>query len=168
MLGIVGMLLTCIVHLSFLTERFSDFCDVLSGVPQGSVLGPMLFLGYIDNIVQHPSNIEMVLFADDAEMFLNVESNYDIACFQKDIESVCDWAIDWSISFNAEKCKILQLWTNAIDHIFEMKDVIAKFNIEYVTEENNFRILIDSKLKFRAHVGTVVSKANQTLGIRSM
>ena len=85
MLGIVGMLLTWIV--SFLTERkqrvrvgnmFSDFCDVLSGVPQGSVLGPLLFLGYIDNIVQHPSNSEMVLFADDAKMFLNVKSNYDI------------------------------------------------------------------------------------------
>ena len=99
MLGIAGMLLTWVV--SFLTERkqrvrvgdmFSDFCDVLSGVPQGSVLGPLLFLGYIDDIVQHPSNSEMVLFADDAKMFLNVESNYDIECFQKDIESVCDWA----------------------------------------------------------------------------
>ena len=172
MLGIAGMLLTWVV--SFLTERkqrvrvgdmFSDFCDVLSGVPQGSVLGPLLFLGYIDNIVQHPSNSEMVLFADDAKMFLNVESNYDIECFQKDIESVCDWAIDWSLSFNAKKCKILQLGTNAIDHIFEMKDGIARSNIEYVTEEKDLGILIDSKLKFRAHVGTVVSKANQMLGI---
>ena len=110
---------------------FSDFCDVLSGVPhrpQGSVLGPLLFLGYIDNIVQHPSNSEMVLFADDAKMFLNVESNYDIERFQKDIESVCDWAIDWSLSFNAKKCKILQLGTNAIDHIFEMKDGIGVDN----------------------------------------
>ena len=78
-LEIAGMLLTWIV--SFLTERkqrvrvgnmFSDFCDVLSGVPQCSVLGPLLFLEYIDNIVQHPSNSEMVLFADDAKMFLNV------------------------------------------------------------------------------------------------
>ena len=49
----------------------------------------------------------MVLFADDAKMFLNVESNYDIDCFQKDIESVCVWAIDWSPSFNAKKCKLL-------------------------------------------------------------
>ena len=49
----------------------------------GSVLGPLLFLGYIDNIVQHPSNSEMALFADDTKMFLNVESNYDIDCFQK-------------------------------------------------------------------------------------
>ena len=98
-------------------------------------------------------------------MFLNVESNYDIECFQKDIESVCDWAIDWSLSFNAKKRKILQLGTNAIDHIFEMKDGIARSNIEYVTEEKDLGILIDSKLKFRAHVGTVVSKANQMLGI---
>ena len=147
MLGIAGMLLTWIV--SFLTERkqhvrvgdmFSDFCDVLSGIPQGSVLGLLLFLGYIDNIVQHPSNSEMVLFADDAKMFLNVESNYDIECFQKDIESVCDWAIDWSLTFNAKKCKILQLGTNAIDHVFEMKDGIARSNIEYVTEEKDLGI----------------------------
>ena len=84
---------------------FSDFCDVLSGVPQGSVLGPLLFLGYIDNIVQHPSNSEMVLFADDAKMFLNVESNYDIECFQKDIESVCDWATQAKITSKMVKYK---------------------------------------------------------------
>ena len=46
-----------------------------------------------------------------------------------------------------------------------MKDGIARSNIEYVTEEKDLGILIDSKLKFRAHVGTVVSKANQMLGI---
>ena len=46
-----------------------------------------------------------------------------------------------------------------------MKDGIAKFIIEYVTEEKDLGILIDSKLKFRAHIGTVVSKANQTLEI---
>ena len=40
---------------------------------------------------------------------VNVESNCNIDCFQKDIESVCDWAIDWSLSFNVKKCKILQL-----------------------------------------------------------
>ena len=116
MLGIAGMLLTWVV--SFLTERkqrvrvgdmFSDFCDVLSGVPQGSVLGPLLFLGYIDNIVQHPSNSEMVLFADDAKMFLNVESNYDIECFQKDIESVCDWAIDGLFHLMLKNAKFCNL-----------------------------------------------------------
>ena len=88
--------------------------------------------------------------------------NYLIECFQKDIESVCDWAIDWSLSFIAKKCKILQLGTNANDHIFEIDNIS---NIEYVTEEKDLGILIDSKLKFRAHVGTVVSKANQMLGI---
>ena len=61
---------------------------------------------------------------------------------------------------NAKFCNLGQ-----IIHIFEMKDGIAKSNIEYVTEEKDLGILIDSKLKFRAHVGTVVSKANQMLGI---
>ena len=107
----------------------------------------------------------MVQFADDAKMFLIVESNYEIDFFQKDIESICDWAIDWSLSFNVKKCKILQLGTNAIGHIFEMKNSIAKSNIEYITGEMDLRILIEGKLKFRAHVGTVVSKANQLLGI---
>ena len=75
-----------------------------------------LFLGYTDNSVQYPSNNEMVLFADDTKMFLNVESNYGIDCFQKDIESVCDWATDWSLSFNAKKMQNFATWDKCQVH----------------------------------------------------
>ena len=92
---------------------FSNFCDILSGVTQGSVLEPLLFLGYIGNIVQHPSNSEMVLLADDAKMFLIAESNYDIDCFQNDIESVCNWAREIGpfhvMLKNAKFCNLRQM-----------------------------------------------------------
>ena len=81
MLGNAGMLLTERKQQVRVGIMFTDVCDALSGVLECSVLRPLLFLGYFDNIVQHPSNSEMVLFADDANMFLNVESNYEIDCF---------------------------------------------------------------------------------------
>ena len=83
----------------------SGFCNVLSGVPQGSVLGPLLFLLYINDL---PSliNSECRLFADDAVIY-NTRNNSEI--LQNDLNKLQSWACEWQLSFNSSKCSVLSV-----------------------------------------------------------
>ena len=97
---------------SWLSERFqkvvldgqaSDPVAVLSGVPQGSVLGPVLFLIFINDL---PENIRssIRLFADDCVLYRNIESPMDCQILQDDLNSLAQWETDWQMKFNVAKC----------------------------------------------------------------
>ena len=83
----------------------SDYVKVRSGVPQGSVLGPTLFLIYINelpNLVQSSCK----LFADDTKLFKSISTNDDCKTLQADLDTLSDWSSKWLLKFNTEKCKI--------------------------------------------------------------
>ena len=91
----------------FLTKRhmgvvvdgdFSDCATVDSGVPQGAVLGPLLFLCHIKNLP------DLKLFADDCLLYRTIISQGDHLTFQKDLEALEKSASDWGMRFNAKKC----------------------------------------------------------------
>ena len=107
----------------------------------------------------------MVLFADDAKMFCRIDTQVEIESFQNDINKLCEWSVDWTLAFNTSKCKILQLGNDPTNHIFEMSEGEIKTDIAYVQKEKDLGITIDSQLKFKAHIGIIVAKANQMLGL---
>lgn len=72
----------------------SGWADITSGVPQGTVLGPFLFITYINDIVCN-LNSKIKLFADDAVMYCEILSSQDEVIFQNDIDSITDWAKTW-------------------------------------------------------------------------
>jgi hypothetical protein len=96
----------------FLTDRqqlvningqSSNWAPVTSGIPQGSVLGPVLFVIFINDMPQVvDSHIQM--FADDAKLFSKVDNDEDIATFQTDLNSLAEWAKKWQLQFNVNKC----------------------------------------------------------------
>ena len=88
--------------------HFSEFEDVASGDPQGSVLGPLLFTIYVNNL---PScvNSTLLLFADDAKLFRCIKSNFDVDQLQRDINALMEWSKLWLLSFNISKSKNLQI-----------------------------------------------------------
>ena len=91
-----------------LDGRASDPVPVLSGVPQGSVLGPVLFLIFINDL---PDNIRssVWLLPDDCVLYRNVKSSLDCQILQDDLNSLAKWELDWQIKFNVSKCHSMRV-----------------------------------------------------------
>ncbi len=81
----------------------SQWVKVQSGVPQGTVLGPLLFLIYINEL---PDNISAIvcLFADDCVLYSNIRSQLDATKLQKALENLSQWVAEWQMNFNPQKC----------------------------------------------------------------
>ena len=87
----------------------STWTQVISGVPQGTVLGPLLFLTYINDL---PSNIHssIRLFAYDCVLYTEIKNESDSQELQKDLNSLMKWEYDWQMHFNPQQCFVMSLF----------------------------------------------------------
>ena len=85
----------------------SDQASVLSGVPQGTVLGPLMFLLYINDISKH-INSPLRLFADDYLLNRVISCKEDASLLQEDLDRLYEWTKIWQLRFNITKCVLLQ------------------------------------------------------------
>ena len=91
-----------------INNYISNWSHITSGVPQGSILGPLLFLIFINDITAHvTSNIH--LFADDCTIYRKISSQVDIDCLQKDLDAVYYWTQKWQLHLNISKCKAITI-----------------------------------------------------------
>ena len=99
-----------------LNGRSSQLSNVLSGVPQGTVLGPLLFLCYINDL---PENItsRVKLYADDVLLYSPVSTTTDCQNLQKDLKRLVQWADRWQMNFNFTKCEMIRI-TNRINAVY--------------------------------------------------
>ncbi len=86
----------------------SSLLPVSSGVPQGSILGPLLFLVYINDLPDCVRSAKIHLFADDTKCSHQISSPSDINLLQADLDRLHQWSVKWSLSFNELKCIVLQ------------------------------------------------------------
>ena len=140
----------------------SDWAPVLSGVPQGTVLSPMLFSLYINDISTDIDS-EIRLFADDFVCYREIKDTEDILKLQKDIDQLGCWAKKWGMKFQLVKCNMMQITRKRI------KKIHASYTLEGMVLENveNIKYLgitITNDLRWNAHVSNVCIKANRTLG----
>ena len=144
----------------------SDPSPVKSGVPQGSVLGPLLFLLFINDLAEHTSST-VRLFADDCVMYKSVKtilSIQDCEVLQNDLDQLHQWEKRWQLRFNARKCNIMRA-THA-----KKKKLLYEYKLggEALLPTNStayLRVELSSDLKWNTHVRKTASKANQTLGV---
>ncbi len=88
-----------------LNGKHSTWADVLSGVPQGSVLGPILFLIFINDLDAAVAMVDIVRkFADDTKLGSTVETDLDRENLQEALNNLTDWASKWGMEFNVKKC----------------------------------------------------------------
>ncbi len=170
-LGIDGKVLSWIR--AFLSNRrqcvtihgtASDWSDVASGVPQGSVVGPVLFVIFINDM---PDNIQnfISLFADDAKLFGKSSSLTDRISIQEDINTLQQWSDKWQISFNTEKCKTLYLGKDNIKQDYTMTLASSTATLVETTCERDLGIMVDNSLSFEQHICEAVKKANKKLAM---
>ena len=140
----------------------SSWLDVTSGVPQGSVLGPALFLLYINDISDHLKS-PIRLFADDSIIYREISSPADHAILQNDLTTLATWADTWLMSFNVGKCAVMSI-------TLKKKPSLHDYNIQgevlhRAKEHDYLGVTISDDLKWTTHCRKTTTKASRTLGM---
>ena len=140
----------------------SDWAPVVSGVLQGTVLGPVLFSLYLNDI---PVGIDsqIRLFADDCVCYREIRTVEDTLKLQKDIDLLGSWARKWGMRFQPVKCNMMQL-TNMRINKSEASYTLEGTVLENVDIIKYLGVTITNDLKWNTHINNICTKANRTLG----
>jgi hypothetical protein len=174
--GFAGELLNWLID--FLSNRkqrvvmgssSSDWRDVTSGVPQGSVLGPLLFLVFINDMPDLVSHL-VKLFADDSKIAGIIKEESDVAALRSDVDRLVEWADEWRMKFNYNKCKVMYITKRVSMNLqlpFRMLDRVqgVEHCMEQVYSERDLGIQLQSDLKWDEQVKIACANANKTLGM---
>jgi len=142
----------------------SDWASVLSGVPQKSVLGPVLFICYINDMSNTVSSF-IYMYADDTKVSREVGSIQDSTILQTDLNQIHTWSDTWQLKFNSTKCKIMHIGHANLRANYSMTESGNEVVLGSTSEEKDLGVWIDDKLKFTSHLGHVVARSNQILGL---
>ena len=130
--------------------EISNWKSVLSGVPQGSVLGPILFLIYINDLEDDISS-KVLKFADDTKVFRKVTNDTDKQSLQDDLDKLIKWSEKWQMLFNHGK----------MDEEYKMGDAV----LGRTTQEKDLGVTFSADMKVSEQCGIAASKGNQILGL---
>ncbi len=132
----------------------SSWSNVTSGVPQGSVLGPVLFLLFVSDITE-VVNSNMILFADDTKLYRRIHSQEDVQILQNDIDKLKDWSDKWLMKFNKDKCHTIHFGHNNPRKVYTIDNV----GLDTSEEEKDLGVLITSNLKPASQCLSAAKKA---------
>ena len=163
--GICNDVINCIEE--WLTHRrqrvivngeISNWKSVLSGVPQGSVLGLMLFLMYINDLEDEISS-KVLRFADDTKVFTKVSNAIDKQSLQVDIDKLVKWSEKWQMLLNFGKCKCTHIGHGNMDEEYKMGNAV----LVRTTQEKDLGITFNADMKVSEQCRIAASRGNETL-----
>ena len=136
--------------------------EVISGVPQGSVLGPILFVIFINDLPDAVLAL-LLLYADDSKIYKAITSLDDQIDLQFDLQRMHLWSTKWLLSFHPDKLKCLTLYpgrSNASSRSY----FIGENRVKKTTMETDLGVDVDQKLSFESHISKKIKKANRMWG----
>jgi hypothetical protein len=141
-------------------DAYSSMCEVKSGVPQGSVVSPVLFLLFVDDLVE---NLESVarLFADDCVLYREITCQEDHAVLQRDLVKISEWCTKNRMSLNVSKTKHLMITSKHQNQQYAYS--INGTQVESCTSYKYLGVTVTQNYKFNLHIDNIVAKANRAL-----
>ena len=133
---------------------------VTSGVPQGSVLGPILFLIFIDDLDADITN-SILKFADDTKLYGKVNNEENRKQLQKDLDRLVDWTREWQMEFNIDKCKVMHIGKRNTNFTYEMEGKM----LQTTKIERDLGIQVSADLKNSQQCRQAYGKASQMLAM---
>ena len=141
----------------------SQWAPVLSGIPQGSILGPILFSLFVNDLPGEVKGL-ISLFADDSKMYIPLSSDDSAIQLQEDLWMLENWANKMQMQFHPLKCKVMHFGSNNKKADYYMHTVNgAMHKLEEAEVEKDLGVHIDNQLKFTKHCQEKVNTANRVL-----
>lgn len=143
----------------------SSFVPVLSGVPQGSILGPILFLIFINDLTSSIKISRPLLYADDTKCFHNIYSLTDTQHLQDDLDAIGTWSKTWNMLFNEAKCTHVRFLPKPDTDPQFTTYTINHSSISTSNHHKDLGVIMTSNLSWSDHHHLITSKAYRSLGV---
>ena len=128
-------------------------------MPQGSILGPLLFLIYINDLpdILHEDTL-CAIFADDTKIYREIKSQNDVQILQQDVDNLHRWGEKWGLAFNPDKCNTISIGPQVdnTEHAYQMGGIL----LETFSQIKDLGVMVDNRLKWEIHIDNMIKRSN--------